>query len=766
MSEDRILKLKAQNLGPIKNLDAKLSKHKHNIIYARNGTGKSYLARALRCLEFHSSGDTDHNKCNDLLSSEAKKDNATGSFKISRGDTLLGLLELSPKQEVPTVHEDQETIFHVFSEDFVSEELRVRDFTPSGDIANEISIGSDNIEYLDAEKSYHVACEKLDLSKEELTKKFENVKTELKKRLGLKSDIKDYKNLEFDATLNLEYNERPYGKEKELNDYINKINNIKSFSEDDIIPNEIRLLDSKLLDIINIKNQMLRTTVPANISLNIKNEINKNIDFFKEGRHILHENSGDCPFCKQEIDLNKNEFVKSILIYLDDDETKHKKEINDIINIIINFEESINHIVQFYEKNYVYCNSISKKLNYYINLEKIDDKRDVVFSYLSELKEKLSEKLNDVSAAVGIDIEKYDAVIVGFNEILEIYNKQVKIIISKINSIESDRLNSQREACKLFCQYFIHDNWDAYQLYKKLKDETKLAFLNFESVKEKQLKESVRERVADTMSNMLSYFFNDKYKFNKDEFKINHKNEDESRKLDKILSDGEKTVIGFCYFIASIHKKISDDNDYKKLYLILDDPINSMSFEYINLIAGVLRNLHIDDKIGLSHGIIGKPGSSQTRIPFLIFTHDSYFFNICVINNIINSNATFSLALKNGNHEIQAMSDYVAPFRFQLDHVVAVVKGQEEPDHYTANYMRSVLEAVWRFCLPNKKNSQIFLAHCAEKIGVEVNSILNNTGSHGTFESFTPDLKELKNACERTLEIVRHFAPGQLPKDD
>ena len=45
------LQLKATCLGPVAKLDAPLSKSARNMIYARNGTGKSFITRALRYLD-------------------------------------------------------------------------------------------------------------------------------------------------------------------------------------------------------------------------------------------------------------------------------------------------------------------------------------------------------------------------------------------------------------------------------------------------------------------------------------------------------------------------------------------------------------------------------------------------------------------------------------------------------------------------------------------------------------------------------------------
>ena len=46
-------KLKVTNLGPVFEREGELSRNAKNFIFARNGTGKSFLSRALRCFDLY-----------------------------------------------------------------------------------------------------------------------------------------------------------------------------------------------------------------------------------------------------------------------------------------------------------------------------------------------------------------------------------------------------------------------------------------------------------------------------------------------------------------------------------------------------------------------------------------------------------------------------------------------------------------------------------------------------------------------------------------
>ena len=64
----------------------------------------------------------------------------------------------------------------------------------------------------------------------------------------------------------------------------------------------------------------------------------------------------------------------------------------------------------------------------------------------------------------------------------------------------------------------------------------------------------------------------------------------------RTLSDGEKTAIAFCFFVSAVHRKVEANTDYKNLFLVFDDPVNSMSYDFVFAIAQILKNLNISDE--------------------------------------------------------------------------------------------------------------------------------------------------------------------------
>ncbi len=112
------LKITAQSIGPIMSIDAALSEEKRNLIFARNGTGKSFIARSLRMLDKAALSEMDTVEIPDFLVSE--ESDGVGSFALYEDENCIGRIELSTSTKTTSVSEPS-YIFHVFSEDYVDE---------------------------------------------------------------------------------------------------------------------------------------------------------------------------------------------------------------------------------------------------------------------------------------------------------------------------------------------------------------------------------------------------------------------------------------------------------------------------------------------------------------------------------------------------------------------------------------------------------------------------------------------------------------------
>lgn len=108
------------------------------------------------------------------------------------------------------------------------------------------------------------------------------------------------------------------------------------------------------------------------------------------------------------------------------------------------------------------------------------------------------------------------------------------------------------------------------------------------------------------------------------------------------------------------------------------------------------------------------------------------------------------------------MTRYLAPFHEQLKDVYEVAH-ENSPNHTTGNSIRSVLEAVGRFCHPDKCDSlENFVKFLAGEEQMSLKSVMTNSMSHGSYIDETPPPDDLQLACEETIAVVERLAIGQL----
>ena len=90
----------------------------------------------------------------------------------------------------------------------------------------------------------------------------------------------------------------------------------------------------------------------------------------------------------------------------------------------------------------------------------------------------------------------------------------------------------------------------------------------------------------------MNYFFSDKYTLDEETFRlVFYKNTLEKDQAKDVLSEGEKNIIAFAYYIGDTHLKVESEDDYGKLFFIIDDPISSMDFTHVYTLCGVIRDI-------------------------------------------------------------------------------------------------------------------------------------------------------------------------------
>ncbi|MGK2742038.1 AAA family ATPase [Tepidicaulis sp. LMO-SS28] len=755
--------ISAQYLGPIFSLDGELTKHAQNLIFARNGTGKSFLSRALRYLDLKSQGRDITDAAHNLVSDESA--HGRGAFSFSRGTKVMGALQLEKNGSSVTANVT-DTIFHVFSEDFVHEELREREYEIDGEIENQIAVDSENIKLKYAQEVLDKAVADEQAAVSALREKYEKEKlSELNEKAGINKQLREYKALSLDGLLE-RFAEKPDPPAQSFADILKDLDSLKAIPAEPAYPDPVGLIRGDDIDPGALGAALQKVTSPSSVSDDIKKKIDTHHSFYETGAKIVRDDHrSTCPFCEQGItNPGPKAIIDAYIAYFEDEEEKHKAELREFFRRLNQKETELKDAET----------QLAKQKSRYDALKRfVPSKKDTAIddgealftearAVIASIKDTIQVKAGALSSSHTLSGGDLAARIADINKIIEANNAKASELNTAVEKSDGERKALQRNACEVFdCEFAIY-NWTAIEALRALRDEAKGKQSELTALEKSSPSTDARIRVAETFELLLKEFFAAKYVFDKDKFVLRRGDHEMIRGPHRTLSDGEKTAIAFCYFIACVHRKVASNSDYRKLFLVFDDPVTSMSYDFVFAIAQTLKNLGISDKgeVSINPGRID--GNKCVRPELLILTHSSYFFNISRTNRVVKGDATFSLSADGTTHKLTHLRSYVAPFEQQLAHVYHVANGND-PDHGTGNAIRSVLEAVGRFCRPDKSQSlEDFITFLAGEESVSIKSILINSLCHGTYYDETPPLDDLKLACQETIVVVERFAVGQI----
>lgn len=755
--------ISASHLGPVFALKGELAKHSQNLIFARNGTGKSFLSRALRYLDLHAQGRDINEAAASLVSDESN--NGQGSFVISSGSSILGSLELNRRSATASATV-AETIFHVFSEDFVHDELREKKYEIDGKIEHQISVDSGNIRIKKIEEEIDGITKDSNAATATIGAKFEVEKnSQLNVKAGINKQLKDYKSLDIGLLIQ-KFVASPILQTPNFSEILKDLDSLKSIPSEPKYPDEIESVNNDALDMPHINSVLERVTSPSSVSVLIKSKIDLHHDFIKTGTDIVREeHRSNCPFCEQSILTSDPKLIiDAYLTYFDDEEERHKQELSNVIDIlrhkiiqIENFELRISKQKLEFDSLKLFIPSQRE-----CELEEATTLFKNLRSAIEMLVEKISFKRKSLTEPLISPPFDVAGITEKINKTIDTNNQRVFKLTKSVEKADDERKDLQRQACNAFEREFALLNWQEINEIHILRKSLSEKKAELDNLEKSTPSTSARSRVADTFELLLKEFFGDKYVFDKEQFVLKRGSYDMARGPHRTLSDGEKTAIAFSYFIACAHLKVSSNADYLKLFFVFDDPVTSMSYDFIFTIAQTLKNVSLSASGEISINPSKINGNTCHRPNLLILTHSAYFFNISRTNKVVQDDATFCLISRGSSHGLIRQSVYIAPFEQQLAHIYSVANGAD-PDFATGNSIRSVLEAVGRFCRPDKsRDLGQFVIFLAGEEGISIKSALINSLSHGTYYDEAPTPEDIRLACQEAIRVVEHFAVGQI----
>ena len=750
-NDEACLSIKAKHIGPIMELEGKLSPKGQNLLFATSGTGKSFISRALRALDGPiEEGQKDIDPA-DVVSEES----SDGALSLLEGtaeitkiafDKTFGNITRSPSQY----------IFHVFSSDYVGAELASRSYVLDGDIDHQIILGKENLELQDKEDELAMVDGELREAIRALRKAFQKGKDKLQSDLSIRANLQEFKGLDLDKCRKLARRPEKFPMSADI---LAQFNALKAVPTDPDKPTTFPVLSVKL-DVDAVRGLLNRKIDQSTIAAEVKAKIEEDREFFERGVKLVGDDK-ECPFCAQTLDADAKAAIDAYVAYFADAEATARTSIRRIKGQTVAIREELNRREASQNQAIIRYDALKAAFPSLSATALDTDKahRDEMVELLDELDALLDEKAGDLTRSIALredfGIERSQAKI---NDVRETNRTRIEKLNSTVDNSTSERLALQRRGCSAFNYGFRDDNKAALEELTTKEAQRAALAEEIEALKKSSGdKVEAREKVADTLEELIRFAFHGRYSFDRENFSVKRDKKDMVRGSDRTLSDGEKTVLAFCYFVAQSHLKIEEVGDYRKLYLIVDDPVSSVSFDYVYCICQILKTLRIDG------GDIRINTNGSVRPKLLILTHHDFFYNVVLNNNVVQKSALFQLVSRGHKHEVVNQKDFVAPHVFHLQHIIDVATANTAPNPSTPNAVRSVLEGIWRFAYPKKADLQAFLNVVNSQHGVQIRSVLIQDMSHGgKMWTESPLSADIETACKEAIEILRYYAPGQV----
>lgn len=719
--------------GPKKLIYSESVESNKTIIFSTNGTGKSFVSRSFRlCTPSMANKIAD-----DVLS--IGQDEGHFQFKI-HSSTIDKKLELTIKHgSLPMVTNDTDLLFHVFNSDYVEDNIRPKHYSPDGNISGYI-LGKVQIDLTEEKAKEEALTKEVEADSGEIDATIEAAKSFLKQN-GVTSKTIEYQSI----TRTNVCQGFDYECSGSVEEYIGNLNKLASMPDnltDIVLP--LPQQDLRFLDTLNF---ILPHAYPESTWDDEFVEYYKDHLTFIESGLDFSQADTKCPFCKRDYDADTLSLIQQYNQYRHDQEARIINQLKNLlssVNILINTIESENNRAIAAESQLLKIQQYFPSLSTLTieKLTKIDSYRQV----FKELTNAISAKIENICLPVDDAENTIKNCISAWEEILSIQTKNNHTAESankSKNSINNERLQLRRQLCKAK-SLALQDELSP--KLKVLSDKQIVLKKLHETIveKEEQAKVSKRHKVYETLKDCLNRFFSGKYVIDEDTFQIKFLGKNIGDKASSILSDGEKNIVAFCWYLAETHTIVNNEDEYDKLFFVIDDPISSMDFHYVYAVAQTIRDLK---------GIFGFPGNERVWV----LTHNLEFFSIIMRNHIL-SNA---LMMRPGSITT-FKHKFIMPYENHLIDLISIADGKQEPDHTTGNSIRHVIETISRFENPEmsldtfiQNNEQLSNDAC-------VFTLCQDT-SHGyvRFESpYSEDV--LRDAAKTVINFIESKYPGQI----
>lgn len=744
--------IKCDNIAPLTSMNKSFEAGALSLgIFAGNGSGKTYLSRMFRLMEgIHDiNEDESGGVSTDVYLSFGQ---STGQFGFTvvdkKGNTVEDVSLVVEKGKIPAIPTSH-YIYHTFNQDYVEENIRALDFEKDSSIEGFI-LGKTQIDLSVEEAKLRKIAEDGDSLKVEIEN---SVKTAIAKIDSVR-DIKrisEYNSLLRYEVLTASGESLRSSLPKTVEGYLDDYNKLKSIPENIASISQLEEIKFDHKVVIDLVSDLNTEYSLSSFAEDFKNRVKTRQNFIEEGLRLYGEDKSVCPFCGRSKTQEMLKIIDQYSAFLQDSEAQTIKKFQQYKRTFEQLRMSVTTssklILQSgktfddYKTKYVpSCDKLSIGVIDSASLCPIIDTINLL----------IDEKIAHIDKVVSIP----DETKISLLEIIQRYNgtildanKSFVLINKKLQGATNEMREAKRCLCKATYDSLLDKNKDKLSQLLTLRKEYSDLRREIEKKKETE-KISKKKKVAETIRQVLDYFFSGKYTLDEDSFQLYFNSKAlEKGRVKHVLSEGEKNIIAFAYYLGDCHMRLEKQEDYNRLFFIIDDPISSMDFTYVYTMSGVIRDIKkiIPD--------------ISSFVKMLVLTHNNDFMRILTANNILDT----VLLLKNS--VLSEFNDnYTVPYINHLIDIYRIARKGGKATHTTANSIRHIIETLDRFCSIDSNENSVKEYISANIPSDKKSYTYINDLSHGGWRSEQEPMNDAdyQEVCEAVIAHIDEKYPKQI----
>lgn len=442
--------------------------------------------------------------------------------------------------------------------------------------------------------------------------------------------------------------------------------------------------------------QIFKKQIVGNENSTVSGLINKleNSDWVKDGLKYLPteiENENEiCPFCQEQ--TISSQLLQSIKEYFDE-----------------SYEADLTAIKEFRKQYAEAIQLIPDKSTFESNPKFENHKKDFEIKYnaftkvVTENLKLINDKIKTPSVQIALKssataLTEINGVIDNINNQVKEHNRKIDQKETALNDLKTDFWNIMRWEYDQTISSYISDKSQSQKSVTGLKQAIEKLDSDIQKQREiivEQQKQTVNieEAIANINNGLLDLGIHDfKIKQHDDNlYKIVREQSDNRVFLS--LSEGEKMIISFLYFLELCRGKKDATEAAKKKIIVIDDPISSLSHVYVFNVGRLIQNEFLRN-------------SKYEQV--FVLTHSLYFFyELTDIDHERRKLTQKLFRLRKNSYGSEFIEMKYEEIQNDYQAYWAIIKDEQQPPALIANCMRNVIEYFFNFV--EKKNLSAFV---------------------------------------------------------